>query len=192
MYAKKASVVIPEFDKPFGFDLEKSDLVSPYGTGATSDFVFTVNRQGSTWEDFELSIQLGFSNDGDGIQTVKVAPFFQGSRLRLPKIAPTNGYSATWTQKIGQTPEKGRFNLKVDDTVAYIFRVRSQLDTNGNVIYALYGKIDNGISVTGYTAKQIAIHFGYYLNPDNTRNLEFDTKQNLFKNLKPSEQVSNP
>jgi len=62
--------------------------------------------------------------------------------------------------------------------------VRTVLDSNGNAKSALYGKI---------YGDTMMMNFHYYLNPTpNDRNVEFDPKQNLLKNLKPDEGVSAP
>ena len=73
--------------------------------------------------------------------------------------------------------------------VAYYFRVRTVLDEKGKVVSALYGKIPHALhwgvkDMEWRTDTQTAcISIGYYLNPDGTRNLEFDPKKNLFKDL---------
>jgi hypothetical protein len=69
-----------------------------------------------------------------------------------------------------------------DENRNYFFRVRTMLDDKGNVKSALYGKIYGDF-----------MQFSYYLNPTpNSRNVEFDPKQNLMKNLKPLEGVEAP
>jgi hypothetical protein len=63
-----------------------------------------------------------------------------------------------------------------------LFRVRTELDQDGNVKSTLYGKIYGDF-----------MHFRYYLNPTpNDRNIEFDPKQNLIHNLQSFEQVRQP
>jgi hypothetical protein len=50
----------------------------------------------------------------------------------------------------------------------------------------------NGLYAIG-TANHPKVLFTYYLNPTpNDRNMEFDPKQNLFKDLKPMEEVKDP
>jgi hypothetical protein len=61
--------------------------------------------------------------------------------------------------------------------VRYIFRVRTKLDKDGNIIGANYGKIGGEFEFD----PKGAIFFGYYFNPDGTRNLEEDKENNLFK-----------
>jgi hypothetical protein len=71
----------------------------------------------------------------------------------------------------------------------YFFRVRTILDKDGNIESALYGKIHGDFQLDHHGN----IGFTYYLNPTpNDRNVEFDPKQNLFKNLPSSEQVRQP
>lgn len=53
----------------------------------------------------------------------------------------------------------------------------------------MYGKILGHIGLTAIFSETAEIYFKYYLNPDYTRNLEFDPKQNLFKNLPDRERV---
>ncbi len=56
------------------------------------------------------------------------------------------------------------------------------MDERGNIVSAHYGKIYGDF-----------MQFSYYLNPTpNDRNVEFDPKQNLLKNLKSDEGVSAP
>jgi len=59
--------------------------------------------------------------------------------------------------------------------------------TDGKVHKALYGKIHGEIRFDVINSKTAIIIFTYYLNPDGTRNLEFDQKRNLFQNLKSRE-----
>ena len=71
----------------------------------------------------------------------------------------------------------------------YFFRVRTVLNKAGEVESALYGKIHGDFSLD----HNGVFGFSYYLNPTpNDRNLEFDTRQNLFTKLRPEEWVSQP
>lgn len=56
----------------------------------------------------------------------------------------------------------------------------------------LYGKILNDFEYGLQKAKTVRISFSYYLNPDGTRNMEFDPKRNLFKSLKSLEEIREP
>ncbi|MBN2368331.1 hypothetical protein JXC34_04895 [Candidatus Woesearchaeota archaeon] len=195
MYAKNLETKIPEIGKPIGFDLIKADWVEPYGEGEVSDFVFKGTREGNKWENFEIELELTFSNPCDGIQEYIVKEnddsYFL-SRLKLPHEAPEEGYKKSWVKKLGNTPEKGRFNLGKKEYQNYIFRVRTDTDDNGNIKKALYGKIHGDIQTGGCSSPKLFLNFTYYLNPDGTRNLEFDLKRNLFEGLSSLERPNEP
>jgi hypothetical protein len=73
------------------------------------------------------------------------------------------------------------------------FRVRAEVDEDGKIKEALYGKLVGPIECGLYGTKTGKLRLTYYLNPDvNDRNLEFDPTQNLFKNLGWFEQVKKP
>ena len=60
----------------------------------------------------------------------------------------------------------------------------------GTLLSALYGKIYGDFS---QNIGHGNIYFNYYLNPEpNSRNMEFNTQSNLFKNLRSLEQVGAP
>ena len=169
-------VKIPEFGKPIGFDLLKTDWVKPYGKGEQSDFVFTINVQkgGVTkdgYQNYDASFSLGFSNEGDGIQSVYAFP---KPGVRLLREAPEHGYETNLVRK-AYNHDDGTYREHREDQ-NYYFRVRTKKDDKGNIVSALYGKIHDEIGWLG------AIRFTYYLNPTpNDRNLEFAGKDNLFK-----------
>ena len=70
----------------------------------------------------------------------------------------------------------------------YIFSVRSE-ETNGKHSKSMYGKIIGPISFDPVFSETAFLSFKYYLNTDYTRNLEYDSKRNLFDELPPLEQV---
>lgn len=177
MYAKRVRTEIPVENAPVGFDLMEADWVTPHGKGRVSDLVFHLTRRFASEKDYEVTLHLGFSNDGDGIQTVLAPPFLEGSWLRLPRYAPTEGYEPRWeqTHSYRQPPQERREHN-------YFFRVRTQL-ADGKPQKSLYGKIHGDICVAGYGTPKTLVMFTYYLNPDGTRNMEYDPKRNLFKNV---------
>jgi hypothetical protein len=75
----------------------------------------------------------------------------------------------------------------------FFFRVRAEYDANKQVKNALYGKLLGPIKVNVQATPTAKLEFTYYLNPIALdRNMEFDPKKNLFKNLKSLEEVSKP
>jgi len=58
--------------------------------------------------------------------------------------------------------------------------LQSEVDENGNLKRALYGKIIHDVLIEPRGSATGKIRFTYYLNPDYTRNLEYDPDVNLF------------
>lgn len=172
MYAKSiTSLEFPQFNKPIGYDLMIGDWVGPYGKGISADILFTENH---TNADSGYTFTVSFPNVGDGLQEFSLPPTRfpgDGSALRSAQTAPIDGYQPQYIQ--AGMPDQNR---------NYYFRVRTQLDHNGNVVSAHYGKIYGDF-----------MQFRYYLNPTpNDRNIEFDPQKNLLQGLPSFEQVQQP
>ena len=91
--------------------------------------------------------------------------------MRSAHEAPADGYQREVSQTETTNPNRN-----------FYFRVRTKLDENGNVVSARYGKIYGDLA-----------QFTYYFNPTpNSRNIEFDPKQNLLGGLEAFEQVRQP
>jgi hypothetical protein len=149
MYAKSVNLGVPVFNKPVGFDLEAGDWVAPNGKGATTDFLFTVTNS---------TIIVSFPNAGDGIQGLTRDWNLGVSFLLSSHDAPADGYQPQYEQTHMPNPDR-----------IYYFRVRTVLDSQGNILSTHYGKIYGDF-----------MQFSYYLNPTpNDRNVEFDPKHNL-------------
>lgn len=194
-----------------GFDLEKLDWVQPYGKGVYSDFVFTLSRK-EDHEKTRATLKLTFSNLGDGVFPLfEYLP--GGSLLKMPKEAPLEGYLTNrqwdwvWMKRssLESRKQQSKFYSELRQQqkdspppIGYFFRIRTILDDRGKVKKAMYGKINCWPAVTQsggrgdlewlpeHYTKTTYIKLTYYLNPDGTRKMEFDMKNNLFKNL-PSE-----
>jgi hypothetical protein len=191
MYARKARIQIPEIGKPIGFDLMVGDWVAPYGAGVRSDFIFLATRRWASRSDFDCTIKLSFQNTSDGLVPIST-PIDQGSELRLSAIAPEAEYKADISKDLSHTPSKG-WHKDENREQNYYFRVRTVLDDEGAVKSALYGKIYDDFVLDPINSKTTWILFTYYLNPvPNSRNVEFDPHEDLFRNLPDQEQVSAP
>lgn len=193
MYAKKTwNIFLPECNKPVGFDLELGDWVAPYGKGITPDFIFTLERKfTSVTQDFNAALTVTFPNDGDGIQSVMSDS--SGSILRIPRSAPTNGYESKLVLQMYREDDRPMVGVLASPAQNYFFRVRTKKDDRGNIVSARYGKIQGGIGWDIFHSSTAQLIFAYYLNSKpNSRAMEYDPKQNLFKNLPPLERVSAP
>jgi hypothetical protein len=166
MYAKRCNLGLPEFNKKIGFDLEKGEWVAPYGKGIIPDLVFLGELNRIDSKNFDYKLTVSFSNPGDGIYPFE-AQYKYGSTLKSSQQAPLAEYKPEWVQTRSRKPGKYETGNS-DDKRNYYFRVRSKTDENGNIVQATYGKIYGDF-----------LDFTYYFNPDGTRNLEFDPKQNL-------------
>lgn len=182
MYAKsftagqRGIMKLPTYDgKTYGFDLIISDWVAPHGKGNTSDLIFQFQgNSGRVLEldNWEKKITVTFSNKLDGIiawQGLSDNGRAYGSELVSDYEAPATGYQSQWIQRTWK--ENGGIRQSTENQFRnFYFRVRSQVDGNGNIVSAHYGKIYGDF-----------MSFTYYINPSaNDRNIEFDTQKNLF------------
>jgi hypothetical protein len=185
MYAKREETKIPKEDEPVGFDLIVGDWIAPYGAGKSADVLFTVHRKITNPQEFDASLGLTFPKIGDGVVVVPPVPATD-SPLVMPRTASVTGYQSalTWSYH--------NFTENSEPASGYFFRVRTALDSNGNIQSALYGKIQGDVRFyVGTKAPRAGIGFQYYLNPTpNDRNVEFDPKRNLFGGLQSFEQVT--
>jgi hypothetical protein len=189
MYARDTEMSrldLPAVGQPIGFDLIEYDWVAPYGKGKHADIVFMLDKKYIKDNDFECILTMTFSNTLDGILLVKENRS-SGSTFKLPRYAPKTGYSSKLVRTVKSTPGQPiQFNFEEDNN--FIFRVRSE-KKNGKLFRAMYGKIQGDIKFEPRGSKTAQIGFKYYLNPDYTVNLEYDTTHNLFENLKTTERV---
>ena len=188
MYARKlCEIYVPEVERPCGFDLIESDWLPPNGKGKHADLFFTVKGQVAGDTNYVGELRLTFPNEKDGIVRVPVVDRMFGSELRMPRLAPEDGYEPTQVWRVGD----GKLNvagnkqasIATDRNTGYFYRVRSILDPAGSVTNALYGKILGDLEFDVRTDKGVGyIRWSYYLNPEsNSRNMEFDPAHNLFK-----------
>ncbi len=174
MYAKRLALSLPKLDEQVGYDLVVGDWVIPNGQGKVSDMIFMGELHQGGDRKFDWKLRVTFSNPGAGIQ--RFMPDSESAGFRSAYKAPDEGYLSEWKLRRWRTgpaePEKTTF----DGKAGYYFRVRTVLDRDGKVVKALYGKIYGDF-----------FDMVYYLNPDSTRNMEFDPKKNLLEWAKPRE-----
>lgn len=167
---------LPVTGGPIGFDLEVGDWVSPHGKGRISDFVFELDGRFTARRDYDQKFILQFSRPQDGVIVFK-HPTNIGSALKWPYEAPLLGYEPSRTWSLKWSPVEGGRGTTIDlsGETNYLFRVRSEVDEQGNVVRAMYGVVSGDfIPVGGNSEIGRNVSFTYALNPDWTRNLEFD------------------
>ena len=188
MYARHAKIKIPVIGKEVGFDLIKYDWVIPYGSGQNADLIFYLERRFLSRNDYEGKLLIKFQNRHDGITKIS-ENFSNGSQFKLPRYANEGGFQAMIDMETSQNPN-GKWVEGYRQNDSYVFRVRSEVK-DGKLIKAMYGKIRGPIKFEP-RIDPTEVYFTYYLNPDYTRNLEFDPKRNLFGNLPDLERVTEP
>lgn len=170
MYAKWVKSGPPILNQPVGYDFMIGDWTAPHGKGRTKDMLVTKEYEEKSPSDYYSKITITFPNDGDGIQ--EFIALKQESELRSSHEAPADGYQPQLAREVSAKPgQPSKFDY--DENRNYYFRVRTILDEKGNIKSCLHGKIYGDL-----------MHFRYYLNPTpNSRNVEFDPRQNLLKGL---------
>lgn len=175
IYNRRRLLEVPEFNRAFGFDFEKADWVEPHGSGENADALITVSGFYNDRDDRKSTLTIRFLNEHDGIT---VSEWFPESRLRSPHEAPISGYQQEFTLTFGRAKDGRRFEnfgSRVSDPLL-VFRVRTELDEDENIIRANYGKIEEGISFDGVWDQRSAINFrNLFFNPDpNSKSLEYE------------------
>jgi hypothetical protein len=143
----------PEFNIPYGFDLEMGEPFPPFGNGKMLDLIFTLTGSRSVAADpqkelIDFSLEVRCPNPDDGLVEFLVedtTEFSKGSQLPSAHEAPANGYFQS-IKRIMATDEDGGLagatNVRnADARKCYYFRVRTKRDANGKIISANYGKI---------------------------------------------------
>jgi hypothetical protein len=168
-------LLIPALNKPFGFDLEVGDWVAPHGRGRNADLSFELDGYYKTPDDYSLKLSAVFAKDGDGVQPVSVATEPDlGSAFQLPYEAPLSGYAKTHLWERTHVNKERVMTDEWRGGTVFIFRARTVLDANGNVIRGLYGHLDGNVDFRGTPEKGYKLSFNYWLNPEWTRSLESD------------------
>lgn len=211
LMAKRGDIEIPVKDEWIGYDLEVSDWIKPHGRGDRGDVLFRYENQflgyrtdeeglekvkkrrasnGQPWNEdlakhfygnWSGRLEIKFPGEDEGIVKV-VDGYLQNSEMKMPHLASEEGYKAhaEWE---GSMPSKN-----LDLYQGYFLRVRV-VKRDDEIIKANYAKINEEID---FDPRGI-MSFSYYFNPEiNNRNLEFDTSENLLKNLETKERVQLP
>lgn len=177
MCASDKEIRIPMKGTNVAFDLEKYDWVAPYGKGEQADLIVNCDSQFTDpWTGFRrLELTFG-TNSLDGVRRYTADEF---SAYRSIYEAPEDGYekSITWSIEISRK-KKDIIKEPLPDEY-FVFRVRTEVDDNGNIVKANYGKIYGPVQYGSFGGR-LLISMIYYFNPEvNSRNLEFDRKKNL-------------
>jgi len=198
LYAKKIQADVPTLDQLCGYDLEVGDWTAPYGKGFKRDFIFKIHRDFKDQFNFKVEAEITFKQPDDGLMLMTSPPVAHDSVFRWERYAPETGYDGTprnlyfinHDPRSGQKQEKNFDFWKHD--AGYFFRVRT-VKQEGQIVSAHYGKIIGDIGIDPRNSKTCTIILTYYFNPTSLdRNLEWDTKKNLFSGLTDMETPREP
>ena len=176
MYVKDVRAENVPCDRPFGFDLQRGEPVVPPSRGAVADITFNIEVDPRYGRD-TCTAGMSFTNEGDGILLLDRDPW---SEFFFAYEAPEDGYqkgvdanSLEELQKLAQRENRQQY---------FVLRVRSKTDPSG-VIRGTYAKMWTTVSVGKDRLGKCWLSFSYWYNPNGTRNLEYNPRQNLFEHL---------
>ncbi len=199
MCAKRFSdILLPEASMEeggVGYDLLVGDWVEPHGKGTVKDMVFSLKRNYVDDGNFDAELRITMSNPGDGFSPISPEEILEGSEQPLPSTAHEEGYVPSLVfRKVYHLTEKIVVDTIEPNADSFFLRVRTQLGPDGKVESAMYGKLVGHPfwwSIRRTTTARIDTT-SYYVNPDGTRNVEFDPKRNLLQGLDSSESPRKP
>ena len=195
MYAKRVETVLTATNRWHGFDLEVGELTRPDGNGTVTDLLFRVDGAWKNYRENSSMLRLSFCCPLDG--AVPESSGTSECEFKMSREAPKEGYERALEWRKMRTAMEGRGNdvylNDLDNFNGSYFRTRTETNETGAIIHARYGKIRSGMAFGGAGTDGCYLRFTYYLNPSsNDRNMEFDPKRNLLKNLKSTEEVRAP
>ena len=159
---------MPVYDKPIGFDFAIGDWVNPYGQGQYSDMMLTYSEALGTNVSRRYDFCVAFTNVHSGAYVLQTDRY---SQLLSEYTAATNGYLPILQFTYERTDTQIIHDKRLDDDHMIVFRVRTELDANGDLASAFYGKIYGPFKFAD--GPQRFVRFAYYFNPrPNDQNLE--------------------
>jgi hypothetical protein len=175
-----------------GYDLLVGDWVEPHGKGTVKDMVFRLEQRSIVDRELDARLRITMPNPGDGFSPISPEEILEGSELPLPPTAHETGYAPSLVLVQAIRPGKPLLDSVDPTATSFFLRVRTRLNPDGKVESAIYGKLVGPIVWHIQFVPTTRIMFTYYVNPDGTRNVEFDPKRNLLQGLRSSESPDKP
>lgn len=180
----KSYGIAPLLGGDLGWDLIESDWVAPHGNGKKSDLILNFDGHYENARKYAsfAKMNLRFSNIHDGLIPI-MELIGKESLLKFPREAPGGEYPMKELEVFLQQSETTRpIRIPTPEPNGYFIRIRTEVDSEGKVVSANYGKITTPLRLNppGVDRKSVSFSFSSYLNPTpNGRNLEYDQHNNL-------------
>jgi hypothetical protein len=187
MFVKRVETKLPKDVHSMGFDFLVGDWVSPHGKGMTADMLYVYEEDLADKDNINLKLNLAFPGSGNGCYMKKKEEF---STLMSDHEARLDNYSTNIISRVYKKNGSYVFEDQITETDYLVYRVRSSCDEKGNVVSAHYGKIYGPLEAPRDLARRFKV-MSYFNPTPNDRNLEFDGKNNLFKDPESLEEVYN-
>ena len=134
------SIAIPKHHVWLGFDFEQYDFVAPYGNGKLDDVLLRFDLNRPSQDEYYMTMYVSFTNQPyAGAYKLKTD---MGSELKIVYEANTNG---CFNQGIVYRFQRGKNSPPIYDRLQddeyLVFRTRTRVDKDGNLISAHYGAI---------------------------------------------------
>ena len=132
---------IKVYDKWLGFDLEKGDFLHPIGNGGNADMLVRFKLKGQMPYDWSIKMDVSFTNHPcAGAYVLKKDVL---SDMKSVYFADTNALYLTEFSFQYAREKKIRRPIveKLGDDEYLVFRTRTKVDKDGNLVSARYGKL---------------------------------------------------
>lgn len=139
-FLEYALIKCPVFDEWLGFDLGCYSWVKPYGKGLHSDMLVKLREEGSGDTAFSASLELCFTNNPfAGAYVLKKDA---DSEMKSVYRADTNAtYQTKFLYSLSVDGNGKRNANELSEDSYLVFRTRTEVDEDGNLLSAHYGKI---------------------------------------------------
>ena len=132
---------IPVYDKWIAFDMERFLWLPPYGEGNKPDVLMRFTCEGKSMQnDFKSTMQVSFTNNPYG-------GFYEMKKdvtteMKSVYMADTNEtYQTSIEYQLERHPGQRILPVLLQDDSYIVFRTRTEVDKDGKLISAHYGKI---------------------------------------------------
>ena len=153
IHSKSTCPKPPGLDEWYGYDIERRMWVRPFGDGVHSDMLIRISIEAKNKiNDFKTVMEVSFTNNPHaGAYVMKKDDF---SEMKSVYCADTNAFYQssfkfihekhpvmTQTQFFKYVSGAQKIDTRLDDNSYIVFRTRTKVDDNGELVSSHYGKI---------------------------------------------------